>query len=165
MASRWIGTFEERMRNFDEKVSKVDGGQAISIKLRVTEQCFERHHVKETWRLIDEYLSKHPPSDVPFELEEHESGPEILVYLAVVAGGLNLSASIINLVVAILKARSEGAQKGDPPVVPIELIVRGLKKSGVFAEKIVIRIEAGHLPDKEEIAKLLKKVIKELFKQ
>ena len=59
-----------------------------------------------------------------FTFEEHESGPELLVFVAVVTAGISLAKSVIDLIVAIIKARSEGIKKGDHPASPLDLIVR-----------------------------------------
>ncbi len=73
--------------------------------------------------------------------EEHESGPELLVCLAVTTAGLTLAKSIIDLIATIIKARSEGIRKGDKPDRPLELIVRRHDSKGV-REEIVLRV--GH---------------------
>ena len=86
------------------------GEIAVSVKVRITSGCFHREHSPRAYELIDAALSKmsrSSPSD-GFSVEEHESGPEILVYLAVTAAGLGLAKSIVELITAIIKARSEG---------------------------------------------------------
>ena len=69
--------------------------------------CFHREHSPCAYELIDSYLSR---STAESEIEEHESGPELLVYLAVATAGLTLAKSIIDLVTSIIKARSEGVK-------------------------------------------------------
>lgn len=63
----------------------------MSIKVRVQASCFHPEHSPEAYRLIDDYTATADLSDVHFQFEEHESGPEILVYLAVAAAGLELA--------------------------------------------------------------------------
>jgi hypothetical protein len=78
-----------------------------------------------------------------YRIEEHESGPEILVYLAVTTAGLSLAKSIVELVTAIIKARSEGIKRGDRPADPLEVIVRGHSRDGEHTEERIMRIAAG----------------------
>jgi len=58
-------------------------------------------------------------------MKKDESGPEILGYLAATTTGLSLAKSIVELVIAIIKARSEGIKRGDRPTDPLEVLVRG----------------------------------------
>ena len=54
---------------------------AVSIKLRVP-HCFCReHHAPVANRLIDDYRRDHPIDPKRFQYVEHESGPELLLYL------------------------------------------------------------------------------------
>jgi hypothetical protein len=90
---------------------------------------------------------------------------KLLVFVAAATAGISLAKSIIDLIVAIIKARSEGIKKGDHPQEPLELIVRRAEKNGQLKEEIVLRI--GHhdeiKPDmlekrlKESLSLLLKK--------
>ncbi len=79
----------------------------VSIKIRIVSGCFHREHSPRAYEIIDAKLSK-LPRNVMLGFEEHESGPELLVY---VAAGVALTTSVINLVTAIIKARSEGVKK------------------------------------------------------
>jgi hypothetical protein len=65
-----------------------------------------------------------------------------LLYLAVTTAGLSLAKSIVDLITAIIKARSEGIKKGDDPSEPLELIVRRVHDAQEFREETVLRI--GH---------------------
>ncbi len=56
--------------------------------------------------------------------------------------GLTLAKSIVDLVTAIIKARSDGVKKGDAPSAPLELIVRGYSKDDVYFEETTLRIPA-----------------------
>lgn len=120
-----------------------DGYTPVSIKVRVASGCFHREHSPEAYRLIDDYLADADLSDAHYRIEEHESGPEILVYLAVATAGLSLAKSIVELVTTIIKARSEGIKRGDRPAEPLEVIVRGHTKDGEYTEEIILRIPAG----------------------
>ena len=87
--------------------------------------------------------------------EEHESGPELLVYVAVATAGVTLAASVINLVTAIIKARSEGVKKGDRPDEPIELIVRRVDDRRGLREETILRVGAGDRVDSLVAKKLI----------
>ena len=129
------------MSTFDEHAHG-DDGLAVSIKVRVTSGCFHREHSPQAYRMIDEYLQLHAPEDARWSFQEHESGPELLVYLAVTTAGLSLAAGIINLVTAIIKARADGIREGDQPDAPLEIIVRGHHRDGEFYEEQILRVDS-----------------------
>jgi hypothetical protein len=112
----------------------------VSIKVRVTSGCFHREHSPAAYLLIDEHLAGVPASDGRFAFEEHESGPEILVFTALATAGVTLAKSVIDLVVAIIKARSEGRRKGDHPDAPLELIVRRSVSETKVEEELILRV-------------------------
>lgn len=122
---------------------KADDAVPVSIKVRIASGCFHREHSPEAYRLIDEYLATADLSDCHFQFEEHESGPEILVYMAVAAAGLGFAKSVIELVTTIIKARSEGIKRGDRPSEPLVLIVRGHSKNSEYFEETVMSIPHG----------------------
>jgi hypothetical protein len=131
--------------------SKLEGFIPVSLKVRVESGCFHREHSPEAYRLIDQYLAGLGKPEVPFKFEEHESGPEILVYLAVTTAGLSLAKSVVELLTAIVKARSEGIKKGDRPSHPVEVIVRGHWEDGNYFEERIVRLP----PDEAATTKLL----------
>lgn len=136
----WEDEFHRRIERFDtSSPTKVDGIPA-SIKIRPSGGCFHREHSPIAYRIIDEYLHSHPNND--FVFEEHESGPELLVYLTFVTAGMSLTANIINLVTAIIKARMEGIKRGDQRDAPLELIVRGFDENGKLREERVLTIDS-----------------------
>lgn len=124
MDATWQEIFRNRMRHFEARRELRPGEAAASIKVRVLSGCFHREHSPRAYELIDRDLSKLIGADATFGFEEHESGPEILAYVALTAAGVSLAANLINLVTAIIKARSEGISKGDSPSYPLEVIVR-----------------------------------------
>ena len=85
-----------------------DGEVPVSIKVRVTSGCFHREHSPHAYDIIDRHLASLEGQESDFAFEEHESGPELLVYLAVAAAGITLAKSTIDLVIAIIKARVDG---------------------------------------------------------
>jgi hypothetical protein len=70
---------------------------------------------------------------------EHESGPELLVWLAMGTAGITLAKSVIDLVTTIIKARSEGIKKGDSPSAHVELIIRKIIADDKIIEEKVLR--------------------------
>ncbi len=129
------------MRAFELRQRTADGAFPLSIKIRVTSGCFHREHSPEAYALIDEWLNS-IQRDGDFALEEHESGPELLVLAAVASGVASAVASeVIGAILAILRARREGIKRGDSPSDPLELIVRRVDADGV-REETILRI--GH---------------------
>lgn len=96
-----------------------------------------------------------------FAFEEHESGPELLVLLALATSGLGLAKSVVDLIITIIKARQEGIARGDTPSDPVELIVRRMDGE-LFREEIVLRIGHREGVDRAEIKTLFKDAIERL---
>src|SRR5665647_291898 len=94
----------------------------ITIKIRVEKGCFCRSHSKETNRLIDEIMKQDYNHE--FDYHEHESGPEIIAWLALGAAGLAVTKSLIDLITAIISACKKGRKKGDNHQGKLLLIVR-----------------------------------------
>jgi len=117
---------------------ETDDRLPVSIKVRVHDGCFHREHSPHAYQIIDDYLAKSKLPDTRFE--EHESGPELLVYLAVTTAGLTLAKSVVELITTIIKARSEGVKKGDKPSAPLVLIIRGYSKAGDYFEERALEI-------------------------
>jgi len=128
------------MRSFEQRKPHSLNDIPISIKIRAPSGCYHREHSPNAYVIIDDYL-RTLPDEAGMVFEEHESGPELLVWLAVTTAGLTLAKSIIDLIATIIKARSEGIRKGDKPDRPLELIVRRHDSKGV-REEIVLRV--GH---------------------
>jgi hypothetical protein len=103
--------------------------------------------------------------DENFSFQEHESGPEILVYVALGTVGITLAKSIIDLITAIIKARSEGIKLGDSPDAPLELIVRRFDNKGKIKEETVLRFGSQDQVKKEFIEESLKKKISEILSE
>lgn len=135
---------------------------ALSIKLRVVSGCFHREHSPRAYALIDSYLVRVPPE---FEFVEHESGPELLVYLAIATAGVTLAKSILDLITAIIKARSDGVKKGDGPNEPLELVIRRVDDRSGFQEEIVLRIGHRDPVDPEALEKRVDEALRELLKK
>jgi len=108
--------------------------------------------------MIDDYLATCPLDKMQFM--EHESGPEILLWLAAISGGITLTANLINLVTAIIRARSEGIKKGDHPSHPVELVIRQDRKDGEIREEMVLRFGHHEVVESEHIEKALTKTFR-----
>lgn len=145
----WEDEFRHRMDCFRE-----DGkGFPVSIKVRVDSGCYHREHSPNAYRQIDECLRGLKSRELSFM--EHESGPEVLAYIALTTAGASLAASVINLVTTIIKARAEGIKKGDHPCHPVELIVRGFGSAGNLEEEKILRFAAGDKVTKAAVKKAL----------
>ena len=142
MGRVWQSEFQGRMHAFELRRPPRQAEVSVSLKVRVVSGCFHREHSPRAYALMDELLVSIAPAEADFTLVEHESGPEILVYLAVLAGGIGLAKSVIDLIVTILKARAEGIKKGDSPSHPLEIIVRRITERDKFIEETVLRV--GH---------------------
>ena len=164
MDGEWQETFRNRMRGFEARRAPKPGEAAVSIKVRVASGCFHREHSPRAYELIDRSLTKLSGPDGAFAFEEHESGPEILVYLAVTTAGLSLAKSIVDLITAIIKARSEGIKKGDHPSEPLELIVRRVHNAQEFREETVLRIGHEDAVDEAKVERELKDALRKLLK-
>lgn len=152
MSSKWESEFRARMRSFDALREPRPGEVSLSLKIRVTSGCFHREHSPSAYMTIDEHLEALPTSDrSTFAFVEHESGPEILTFLALAASGMALAKSVIDLVVAILKARVEGIKQGDRPSEPLELIIRRVSSGDVVAEERILRVGQHDSADRSEI--------------
>ncbi|MCJ7533092.1 MAG: hypothetical protein MUO64_18985 [Anaerolineales bacterium] len=149
----WEDEFRRRLNRFETTLPPQEDTTSISIKIRVSSGCFHREHSPHAYRIIDEYLHSHPSKDLAFE--EHESGPEILVWLSLVIAGVSLTANVINLVTAIIKARTEGIKHGDRPSEPLELILRGFDEDGKMKEEKILRINSLHDVSEDLIEKTL----------
>jgi hypothetical protein len=137
MNSSWKREFQRRIESYIAKCSSKDNGIVISIKIRVTGGCFHREHSPRAYEIIDNFLES-CSEETRVSFQEHESGPELLVILALGTAGITLAKSVIDLITTIFKARADGIKKGDYPAAPLELIVRRYdQKDRVFEEKVL----------------------------
>jgi hypothetical protein len=164
MNNEWHRTFRNRMHDFEARHMAPLGTVPVSVKIRVSSGCFHREHSPRAYTLIDKQMSELVMHD-EFTFEEHESGPELLLFVAAATAGISLAKSIIDLIVAIIKARSEGIKKGDHPASPLELIVRRTYKDQEFREETVLRIGHEEAIDRKIIEEHLKQSISNLLKE
>jgi hypothetical protein len=156
---KWTTEFQARMENFSSRRPH-NGGDAVSIKIGIDSGCFHREHSPEAYRLIDQKISK-IHDDIQFV--EHETGPELLVYLAVGTAALSLGKSVIELITEIIKARSAGIQKGDHPREPLKLIVRRTDEKNGFQEEIILCIGHHESIDQKTIDEKVNAAVLRLF--
>ena len=133
----WLAGFRHTVGDFQRRQKGT--GHVVSVKVRVESGCFHREHSPEAYKFIDARLRR-PPEHA--EVIEHESGPELLLYLAVTAGALSLAKSVVELVTEIFKARAAGIKRGDRPSDPLVLIVRRVDEKNEYHEDMILRI--GH---------------------
>jgi hypothetical protein len=139
MDQGWQSEFRGRMKAFEATRAPHKGEVSVSLKVRVVSGCFHREHSPHAYSLIDKQLASRVVRQSQYTFIEHESGPELLVY---VAAGITLAGSIIALITAIINARSVGIRKGDRPSDPLEVIVRRVGDGDNFVEETVLRV--GH---------------------
>ncbi|MFV1991835.1 MAG: hypothetical protein ACC652_13975 [Acidimicrobiales bacterium] len=134
-----------REREFRQRIERFRDRRHVelSIQLRVTSGCFHRKCSPEAYRIIDDCISSHPTDE--FAFFEHESGPEILVSLAITTAGITLAKSVLDLITTIIKARTEDIEKEVSPDYPLVLMVRSIGADDKFHENEVLRID-GHAP-------------------
>jgi hypothetical protein len=164
MAASWEHTFRNRMLRFEADRSSRSEEVAVSIKVRVAMGCFHREHSPHAFEIIDRQLLSIPMTDQEFSFEEHESGPELLVYLAMTTAGIALAKSVVDLIITIIKARSESVKKGDRASAPVELIVRRVEKGGELREEMVLRIGHNDPINPQDIEERLKDAAAKLLR-
>jgi hypothetical protein len=146
----WLAGFRHTVGDFQRR--QLGNGHVVSVKVRVESGCFHREHSPEAYKIIDARLRR-PPNHT--EVIEHESGPELLLYLAVTAGALSLAKSVIELIMEIFKARAAGIKKGDHPRDPLVLIVRRVDEKNEYHEDVILRVGDTDVVDSGAIEKEL----------
>lgn len=158
----WLTGFRERMRHYGSRRPPSANGSPVSIKVRVVSGCFHREHSPRAYQLIDEALAAVSREHEPFELVEHESGPEVIAYVALGTAAAGLATSVVNLVAAILKARSDGVKAGDKPGEAVEVIVRTTIVGDEYAEENVLTVKANGAVTTAQLQKALESGLKKL---
>jgi len=140
--------------------------QYISIKLSpLNIDCCCSGCLHETWRMINEFIVPCRPvkheGDVliekdgnKFVLEQHESGPEIIVFLALVTASLTLAKSVVDLISVIIKGLSTEHKKRQSR---IKISKRQLIK-GKAQEENLIELD---IPISKDVQKQLEEKIKQ----
>ena len=149
----WEDEFRQRMNEFKATSQAHRNGIPVSIKIRVSDGCFHREHSPHAYQIIDEYRQSHPFDN--FTFVEHENGPELLVYLSLIAAGVTLTASVIDFITTIIRARSEGIKYGDRKSERIELVLRGFDEDGQLKEVKALEINSRRPVSRYHIEKTL----------
>lgn len=156
----WLRGFRHTVGDFQRR--QPGSGHVVSVKVRVESGCFHREHSPEAYKIIDAHLGR--PLEHA-EVIEHESGPELLLYLAMTAGALSLAKSVVELITEIFKARAAGIKKGDHPKDPLVLIVRRVDEKNEYREDVILRICNDDAVDSGKIEKELTVAIKAITKR
>jgi hypothetical protein len=159
----WTNEFKNRIEDFEGQFNEKDSF-ALSIKIRVISGCFHREHSPEAYKIIDNEINQLDLKKERIALIEHESGPEILVYLALTASVIQLSAAVIDLIRSIIEGRKMGIEKGDHPHDDLHLIVRGFNKKGDLKDETILTIKHFDKIDKKLIKELIEKSVNKTLK-
>jgi len=162
MDKYWEEIFRERVSKFTIDHAVSSDAIVVSIKLRIRSGCFHREHSPEAYKLIDQALSTYARQDSNVTLEEHETGPELLVFLAITTAGITLTKSLIDLITAIINARAKGIKRGDHPNDPVELIIRRVENGQEIKEEIILKVDQSDHVGKEQIQTLIGEGLKRL---
>lgn len=163
--SDWQAEFGRRMHGFSGAYRPTPGESAISIKVRVVSGCFHREDSPRAYAIIDKQLDVREREDLDrHEFQEHESGPELLVLVAMATAGVTLAKSVLDLITAIIEARSEGVRQGDRPSEPVELIVRRIASRDEFREETVLRVGYDQAVTRQQIQDALDTALEKLLR-
>ena len=132
--------FAQELRGRFERHRRHRDGFPVSIKLRVVGGCFDCGRCNPHMRQLLDKMERDGRRHDEYEFERHENGPEWIIYIA---AGVTLAASVIELITAVINARSEGQKKGDTSKNRVELIVRGFDPNGKLFEEKVLKFDAG----------------------
>ena len=125
----------------------------ITIKIRVEKGCFCSAHSPVANELIDTIMQQYNSND--FEYHHHESGPEIIAWLALGTAGLTVTKSLIDLITAIINACKRGKEKDDNLHGKLVLIVRDTHRTETSTEEFVLEVYDKDLVAAEHIEKAL----------
>jgi hypothetical protein len=136
----------------------------ISIKISPPSGCCCSGCWPETWKEINKAIAPSGPvdhegdaiiekGDIRFVLEQHESGPEILIYLGVATASILLIKEVISLMSTVIKGVSN-EHRNPPP--RIKISKRQIIK-GIIEEEKLIEID---IPVSKKMQKQLEEKIK-----
>lgn len=134
----------------------------FTIKIRAEKGCFCRAHSPEMYKVIDQYKKSNLHNE-NFEIYEHESGPEIIAWLALGTAGLTVAKSVIDLVTSIINACNRGRKNGDNLHGKLLLIVRDTHRTEDSTEEVVMEIYDKDIVSSEKIQKAIEKGINKKF--
>ncbi len=152
MSDSW---FAQELRGRFERYQRHRDAFPVSIKLRVVSGCFDCGGCNPHMRDYLDRLNRDGRQTDECEFERHESGPEWIIYIAAGTAVVTLAKSVIELITATIKARSDGQKKGDKDKNRIELIVRGFDPDGNLFEEKVLKFDAGDTATEQAVKKSL----------
>lgn len=135
--------------------------EPITVKIRAEHGCFCYRHSKETNKLVNDIIRNNRTHE--FEYHEHESGPEIIAWLALGTAGLTVTKSLIDLITAIINSCKEGRKKGDDHTGKLMLIIRDTHRTENSTEEIVLEIYDNDLIDSAKVKKAIESSINKKF--
>lgn len=132
----WQKEIKQRLERFNHGDGK---GLALSVKVRVKSNCFCYDHSGRFHQMMDRDRRGEREGTSHWEYEEHESGPEWLLYLALTAAGLGIAEktlgivkSVVDLVALSVKSHREERRKRRQTPEPLIIVVRGFDPEGAF---------------------------------
>jgi hypothetical protein len=128
---------------------------SVSVIICGPRDAWEHKDYHNYYEAVASYLDRHHRR---YDFCKHESGPEIIVYLAVGTAGITLAKSVIDFVTALIKARSGGIKRGDEPANPIEIVVRRYG-GGNYEQEYALRIPANATVQSEAIKEAIAQAI------
>lgn len=132
------------------------GGFPVFIKVGVCKGYFDREHSACAYEEIDNYIENHV---IECDFETHESGPEVLVWMALGTAGITIAKSVIDLVTAIIKASAKGRRKGDRDDGNICLTIRDYDNIGTLKKETILEIKDCDAVTSEFIGKYINDVL------
>lgn len=135
------------------------GEELVTIKIRVDSGCFHREHSPIAYSLIDQELSRIPEDERRFDFIEHESGPEIIAWIALGTASITLAKSLIDLITVIINARAKGREAGDHPNGKLLLIIRDTHRIDSSTEEFVMEIYDKEMVSSKQVNDAIEKGI------
>lgn len=124
-----------------------DGGGCCCTHCRPETWSAVNHHIAPAGHIGHEGNVLLGHSEAKFVLEDHESGPEIIVYLGVVTASLLTVKAVLELITVILKNISQDRKRQSR----IRIVKRSATK-GEFKEEVILEVD---LPLSDKMAKEL----------
>lgn len=154
----WQIEFQNRMKEFGADVGAE--GPIVSFKIRAVTGCYCRGCCPAAHQELDRYLKEHPFDARYFQYLEHESGPELLIYIGaataatvMLTAGINLVKSVVDLATTVVKARADGRKQGDRKPEPLVIIVRTIDGAGAYRECEILQVDTLAPPTPKAIEK------------
>ncbi|MEG1242742.1 MAG: hypothetical protein RSD32_07270 [Oscillospiraceae bacterium] len=154
----WEMDFEKRLNEYR---ASNEQGFPVSIKIGVYNGCFHNEHSPSAYEEIYNYIES---NSLDCGFEEHESGPEVLAWIAIGTAGITLAKSVIDFVTAIINARAKGRKKGDRADGNIRLTVRVYGNKGNLKEETILEIRDCDVVTSEVIEKSITDVLNTKYK-